>query len=477
VALFKKKSKSDQGGARAPMSVVADELAQNAIAFGVTWRAIASRNASKADAAKAARAAGATHLITSLTQFGFGTLSPEAPRAATLYAASRVAARQHGGDAIYALKLFEGEYWFAVVRGGQPSATDRIIAADNGVELIEEVQREIQSGVDDGMAYTVYTNLEDPGFHEPRSLDAADLLMAVGSEEDVLQLLPSTRRQIPVPVIVAVVGAALLASANKGWEIYKDKERQRLLLLNRVVEEPPEQAWARATKAWADLHRSPDPQGLAAARVSLGKVPLVWGGWKLQSAICSALEPIAVAPGAVPAAGTQDRRWSCVATYLRGEAGRLNRDMKDDVPAGWSVQYRGLDTIVGNWSVTQASQGFDFEKLRAIDYHQVETVSRLQRLQPAFSQVGELVFAPVDITPPRKADGTAVPPVASAPMVRAASFSLKAPLRSVDALIDAGIEADWQQISIAVQTNENAKAALKTSALVAEAKGQIYAKP
>lgn len=482
MALFKKKAARDVDGARAQMSVVADELAQNAIAFGVTWRAIASRNVSESDAIKAARAGGATHLIRSVTQFGFGRLPADAPRDATLYAAAKVAARLHGGDAIYALKLFEGEYWLAVIRGGQPSNIDRIITATNDVELIEAVQSELHTGIEDGTTYTVYTNLEDPGFDEARGLDAADLLMALGSQDDVLQPIPTKRRQIPVPVIVAIVGAALAACANKGWEIYQAKERQRLLLLNRVVDEPPEQAWARATKAWADQHRSADPQGLAAVRVSLGKVPLVWGGWNLQSGVCSAQDPaastgVAGQAGATAKTGTPDRRWSCVATYTRGQAGRLNREMQSDIPAGWTIQYRGLDTIIGSWTVAQSSQAFNFEGIRSIEHHLVETVSRLQRLQPAFSQVADLNFAPVEITPPRKADGTAVPPLASTPVLRMATFSLKAPLRSVDALIDAGIDADWQQISVAVVSDQNTKAGLKSSALTADVKGQIYAKP
>jgi hypothetical protein len=151
--------------------------------------------------------------------------------------------------------------------------------------------------------------------------------------------------------------------------------------------------------------------------------------------------------------------------------------MKSDVPPGWSVQYRGLDTIIGTWTVTQASQAFNFDGVRSVDHHLVETVSRLQRLQPAFSQVADLNFAPVEITPPRKADGTVVPTVASTPVLRMASFALKAPLRSVDALIDAGIDADWQQISVAVTTDQNTKPGLKSSALTADVKAQIYAKP
>lgn len=149
--------------------------------------------------------------------------------------------------------------------------------------------------------------------------------------------------------------------------------------------------------------------------------------------------------------------------------------MKENIPAGWTVQYRGLDTIVASWNASQASQPFKYEALRSIETHMVETVSRLQRLQPAFGQVGDLTFVPVEITPPRKGDGTAVPMVPSVPQLRAATFTLKAPLRSVDALIDAGVEADWQQISMYFKRADGEKVDLKSSALTADIKAVIYA--
>ncbi|CAN7358218.1 hypothetical protein [Variovorax sp. LjRoot178] len=477
MAFFKKKSKSNQDSGRAPLVVAVDEHEPKAIAFGVSWRAVASRTSGKQDAIKIARAGGATHLLSSLQQFGYGLVPANAaPEGTKVFAAARVAARQHGGDAIYALKLFpEGnEYWFAVIRGGQPSSIDRIIESDNDMALIEATRQEIENGVEDGVSYAIFTNLEDHDLSEKaRSLSAADLLLAATGEEDVLQPLPKKRAQIPTPVIAVVGVAVVVAAGNKGWGVYQEKERQRLARLSQSAEEPPEQAWARATKAWADAHRAADPQGLAAVRVSLGSVPLAWGGWNLESVTCNAAPAAATQPG-MPAQG--DQRWGCAATYTRTQTGRLNREMKQSVPAGWTVQYRGLDTIVASWNVAQAAQPFTFEALRPVESHMVDTVSRLQKLQPAFSQVGDLNFVPVEITAPRKPDGTAVPMVASVPQLRAATFTLKAPLRSIDALIDAGVDADWQQIVIYFKQADGEKVDLKFSALTADIKAVIYAK-
>ncbi|MDN8616503.1 type 4b pilus protein PilO2 [Variovorax ginsengisoli] len=478
MAFFKKKTKSNQDGGRLPLVVAVDDVEPKAVAFGVSWRAVASRSSTRADAIKIARSGGATHLISTLQQFGYGLVPADAAPAGTrVFAAARVAARQHGGDAIYALKLFpEGnEYWFAVIRGGQPSSIDRVILSDNDMELIEAARKEIESGLEDDISYAVFTNLEDHDLSDKaRGLTAQDLMLAASGEEDVLQPLPKKSGDIPKPVIAVVGVAVLLAAGNKGWGMYQEKERKRLARINASVEEPPEQAWALAMQAWADGHRAADPQGLSAVRVSLGSVPLVWGGWEVQSATCTAVPPAASQPGA---AAQGDRHWGCSAIYTRSQFGRVNREMKQSTPDGWTVQYKGLDTLVGSWNVTHASQPFKFEALRSVENHMVETVSRLQKLSAAFGQVGDLTFVPVEIKPPRKGDGTAVAMVASVPQVRAATFTLKAPLRSIDALIDAGVEADWLQINMYFKRADGEKVDIKTSALTADVKAVIYAKP
>ena len=484
MAFFNKKLKSNRDSGRPPLVVAMDEHEPKGIAFGVSWRAVASRSSGRADAVKHARAGGATHLISTLQQFGYGLVPSDVPASTRVYAAARVAARQHGGDAIYALKIFEGEYWFAVIRGGQPSSIDRVIMSDNDMDLITAAREEIENGVEDKVTYTIYTNLEGHDLGEKaRGLTAADLLMAASGDEDVLLPLPKKSGQIPTPVVAAVGIAVVVVLASKGWGYYQEKERQRLARLNQGAEVPPEQAWAAVTQAWANQHRAPDPKGLAAVRVSLGSVPLVWGGWDLQTATCNAaMAPAApVVPGVVqaiaPAAKPQgDQPWACTAVFNRTATGRLNREMKDIVPAGWNVQYRGLDTIVASWSVAQAAQPFRFENLRSQEFHQVETISRLQKLQPSFGQVGDIAFLPVEFTPPRKGDGTAMPIVPSVPQIRSATFTLKAPLRSVDALIEEGVDAEWQQITVTFKKAEGSQASLKSSALTADVKGVLFAK-
>lgn len=476
MAFFKKKTKSNRDSGRVPVLLAFDENEPKAIAFGVSWRAVASRSSGRADAVKIARSGGATHLISTLQQFGYGLVPSDVPAGTKVFAAARVAARQHGGDAIYALKVYEGEYWFAVVRGGQPSSIDRVIVADNDMELLEAVRGEIANGLEDDVTYTVFTNVEDHDIGDRvRGLTAQDLLLSAMTEDDVLQPLPKKTGQIPTPVIAVVGIAAVVGIGNKGWTMYQEKERQRLARLEMSAEEAPEVAWGRVTKAWADAHRQADPKGLAAVRVSLGELPTNWGGWDLVNASCN-VSGASVPVAGASAAASASQRWICTAQFSRGPTGRVNREMKELVPAGWSIQYRGLDTIIANWSVTQSALPFRYEALRPIDFHMVETISRLQKLHPAFSQVGDLTFVPVEYTAPRKKDGTVMPMPPSVQQMRSASFSLKAPLRSVDALIDAGVDAEWQQINVYFKRADGEKVSITTSALTADIKGVIYAK-
>jgi hypothetical protein len=476
VALFKKKTKSSQDSGRMPLVLSFDENEPKAIAFGVSWRSVASRSSGRADAVKIARSGGATHLISTIQQFGYGLVPADVPADTKIYAAARVAARQHGGDQIYALKVYEGVYWFAVVRGGQPSSVDRVIEADNDMELLEAVREEIAGGLEDGITYNVFTNVEDHEIGDRvRGLTTQDLLLFAMGDEDVLLPLPKKSGRIPTPVIAVVGIAAVVGIGNKAWTMYQEKERQRLARLEMSAEESPEVAWARVTKAWAAAHRQADPKGLAAVRVSLGELPISWGGWDLVNANCSVSTAAPVA-GAPVASASDAQRWICTAQYTRGATGRVNREMKELVPAGWLVQYRGLDTIIATWNVKQAALPFRYEALRPIDYHMVETISRLQRLNPAFSQVGDLTFVPVEYAAPRKKDGTVMPMPANVQQMRSASFTLKAPLRSIDALIDAGVDAEWQQINVYFKRADGEKVSITTSALTADIKGVIYAK-
>ncbi len=449
---------------RATVTIASDAEGEKSIAFGVTWRAIASRNGGRQDALKLARAAGGTHLTFKQQQYGYGVLPADVVE--PIYPAAQVAARQHGGDGVYAIKIFPGEYWLAVIRGGQPSSIDRVIHADTDLEVIGAAQAEIAEGVKEEVHYTIYTNIDDHGLvGDVIGLAPEDLLLAAVGDEDVLEPIPKSASAIPKPVLYALLLAVVAGIGNKGWDMYQTRERERLARMNVVADEPPQQAWARATAQWAAEHAAAAPSGLIAARVSLGKAPVVWGGWWLETATCDAGAP-----------ATNSRVWNCSARYVRPETGKFNRDMDKVVPDGWRVQYQGLSLIVASWTFTQPSEPFRFEGLQKVGYHQVETVSRLQRLQPAFSQVGAISFTPVAIPAPKRKDGTAVPVIDSVPKFSEGTVAVKGPLRSLDALIADGIPADWTHLSLSyVPNSSGATASLKSSAITADARGAVFA--
>lgn len=481
MAFLRKKSAPRSNAGRAPLIILADEDGGKSLAFGLTWRAVASRNGTQAEAAGVARAAGATHLIFKQQQYGYGAVPADA--VGQIHPAAQVAARQHGGDGLYAIRIEAGIYWLAVIRGGQPSAVDRVIHADNDVTVLDLAQEEIESAVGDEVHYTVYTNIESHGLAgKVNGLSADDLLMMAAGDDDLLEPLPRSSSILPKPVLYTLLIAAAVGIGNKAWTIHQDRERARLARMNVVPEEPPEQAWARVTSRWAADHAAADSGGLTAPRAALGRTPILWGGWMLESATCSAVPAQgAAARGTSAAAGTNSsgasRAWSCAARYLRPATGRVNRDMGEIALPGWSVQYQGLDTIVASWSVQQPAELFKFEALRSVAFHQVETVSRLQNVLPAFGTIGAIKFSSVAFPPPKKPDGTSYPIVASVPQLQAGEISAKGPLRSVDALIDVGVEADWTQLRIGFVPNASGTAmTLKSSSITAEVKGVIYAK-
>ncbi|MFZ3120178.1 MAG: hypothetical protein WA159_17905 [Variovorax sp.] len=464
MGLFSKKQKSGDAASRATVVIASDEAGEKSIAFGVTWRSIASRNGGRQDALKIARAAGGTHLTFKQQQYGYGVVPADVVE--PIYPAAQVAARQHGGDGVYAIKIFPGEYWLAVIRGGQPSSIDRVINAETDLEIIGAAQAEIAEGLKEEVHYTIYTNIDDHGLvGDVIGLAPEDLLLVAVGDEDVLEPIPKSASTIPKPVLYALLLAILAGIGNKGWDMYQARERARLARLNVVADEPPQQAWARATAQWASEHSAAARSGLVAARVALGKAPVVWGGWWLETATCDA-----------GARSASERIWTCSARYVRPETGKFNRDMEKTAPEGWRVQYQGLGLIVASWSFSQPSTPFRFDALEKVGYHQVETVSRLQRLQPAFSQVGAISFTPVVIPAPKRKDGTAVPIVDSVPQISEGTVAVKGPLRSLDALIADGIPADWNRLSISYVANfTGAAASLKSSAITADARGAVFA--
>jgi hypothetical protein len=114
-------------------------------------------------------------------------------------------------------------------------------------------------------------------------------------------------------------------------------------------------------------------------------------------------------------------------------------------------------------------------ELPKAEFYKVEIASRLQELLPALASDVSYTFTPVEIPAPKGKDGTAIPAPQEVQGIASASLVVKVPMRNVDALIKADVSADWQEIRL-VYDNQEPKGALKASAVMAEAKGEMYAR-
>ncbi|MDB5858866.1 MAG: hypothetical protein JWQ76_2555 [Ramlibacter sp.] len=432
-------------------------------AFGLQWRTIATRGG-RADAIQLARAAGASHFVFRGNQLGMGVLPPGAGASSRVVPAILVTARQHVGTAIVALALGPGEYWIAASVNGQPTSADHFLQqADEGAAIAWV--RELQSRFAAAGEVGVRSNI--PALVDAQPLSSHDLLALPVSAADLLQPLPRPGAALPRPVLGFLALALVLLLAQHGWNSWQARSAAARAAQSRGTEADPAQAWAATLAAWEAATAAPDGLGLAAVRDSLSPLPLAWDGWRLASASCLA-GPLGAAPAAT-------RGWNCKASYLRGRRGSFNRDMGTVLPAGWSVSFLPLGGMELRWSVQQPVHALHAQGLRSARYFEVEVASRLQRLLPALAADLSFAFTPVELAAPRRSDGTALPADARAESLRQARLVVAGPLRSIDALIASDIEAEWLQLSIQFDATEP-RAGAKTSALMAEAKGNAYAR-
>jgi len=175
-------------------------------------------------------------------------------------------------------------------------------------------------------------------------------------------------------------------------------------------------------------------------------------------------------------APTPTRAWSCSATYDRADAGsKVNREMATQIPKNWTVTFTPLKGMRAAWSITQPVTSFKVAEVASVESHFVDTASRLQPLVPAFSKEVTLGFKPVDIPVPKRKDGTPYPPDPMATSLREASLSVAGPLRTIDALLERDVPADWRSIKLSFSPTSSTLS-INSSAIAAEVTGVIYAK-
>lgn len=453
-------------GAAPRLELEHDVTGTRALAFGIQWRSIASAGG-RDEAIRLARQAGATHYIFRGQQLGIGILPRE--EEARVFPAASVAARHMVGNAICALRIADGEYWIAAVANGAPTSTDIFLQGVDDAQALDRVRlvaAQVYAGASGGP--TVYTNIEGSGLEGAKSFSSEDLFQALVSGSETLLPVPKPGLSVPKPVLaVAGVVAALLV-VQQGWGWWQKQRAAQLAAQASSSDVDPERAWAEAISQWESSKAAANGYGLLQARDQLVRLPARWEGWVLITATCRA----APFNGSGNAA---QRSWTCQAQYNREDAGVVNRKMATVLPANWNVQFTPLKGMTVSWNFVQPASQLKLAALPQAQFFKVEVASRLQELLPALASDVAFAFAPVEIAAPRKKDGTVVPPPPEAQGIAAATVVVKAPMRSIDALIKADVAADWQEISINFD-NQEPKGSLKASTVMAEAKGEMYAR-
>lgn len=468
MSLFKKKQKSSSDK-RKKIELIFDSYEKNALAFGLQWRSIVTADVQKTGTAMA-RAQAASHIIFRGQQVGFGSIDPkESPRLASgaaIYAAAQVAGRQYGGNSLFVVQVAPREYWIALVRNGLPTSTDIFLTSSDDSQVIQQANTYLAEVSDEALSITIYTNLRDHGFEGVvKYASVEDILLAATNEQDRVSAILKQSMTLPVPVLVVLGAGALLIAGQQGFKWWEAKQRLANMALNKTETEDPAVAWARAVSEWEATSFGPSSAGLLAARESIGHLPVLWSGWRLVNAGCAAV------PLTAPAAA---RPWSCTAAYARPRGAVLNREMVSGIPEGWNVTFSPLKGMSVSWSLSEPIAGLKVANLLPTKFHNIETTSQLQAIAPAFSSDIAFVFSPVAIPPPKGQDGTALPMDPSASGISESRLVLTGPLRSVDALIDRSLPADWSALD--VRFSDATTPSIISSAVMAEVKGVVYAK-
>lgn len=478
--LFKKKSDGRKGASKASAAeLIAHHSGGKAIVLGLQWRSVATAGG-RETAAKIARSARASHYIFRGAQIGYAQIAGKAKDLPPqLYPAALLAAKQHAGDSLYVVRIDTGAYWLALIRNGSPTSTDRFVDGldDAGaLALAREIFVPLQN---DGINISVFTNIDRSGIDGVRLTSSEELLDLAMMDEDQLQLVPSASLKIPKPVLGVIALAVVFMLGQRVYSMWEEAGRARLAAQNAVVEEDPVVAWDRAFNNWRQGVSGHSSGGLIVARASMADLPARWDGWILSRSNCTqaaaAVANVGADPEAASSASAPSVIWSCSADYERSNTGIFTRDLASKVPDRWKVSFTPLNQMRLTWDVASPRAEMVVGTLPTKDHHHIETVSKLQKLAPTLSQAPSFSFAPIEIPAPVSSSGVAFAPDDRFGGISSAELSVRGPLRSIDALINSGVEAAWTSLTLAYLPN-GGEASINSSVITAEAVGVMYAK-
>lgn len=446
------------------------------LVLGLNWRAILISGGAKT-ALDRARAAGATHYcMVGVQTLAYGRVVVDKHQAIPeqVYPAALLASRLTSSEGLFALTLSSTEVWVAVVRNGRPNGFDEVLTDTTG-NLSVLVRDWLVGKEDQYNSCTVFTDVD---LHMPdvktQPCTLAHLMVSAVMAKDILLPLPPSswlaRIRIPKPVMQFGLGVLVLWLGNAAWDLWsqhlKQEAEQAMTAMQRVSEDPLLR-WRDTLRGLGANRAHPGAQSLAPVRASLGRIPTRWTNWQFKAAQCQdkAIE-----------AGKQT--WDCVASYVPPEGAEMttNVQLHAAVPEGFRPKFVSMRQASLEWSVVAEVQPLNVSQLPTLAHHALETTSLLQRYAPAMSSVPELKFSPLKVTPPQTSGGASIALPANTQLPSEAPLMLRGPLRTIDALLERGLAAQWRALSLNYVEGAGKGATLRGSALEAQLEGVMYAK-
>jgi len=454
--------------------------------FGLHWSSMVTAPSQDA-AAKQAIKAKATHYIYMREQVGYGVL-PKTIKGKTPYPAAAIAAKNFNGTALFVLQIDGqplneiGLYWVAITSNGYPTSYDLVVSG-NGYEVAKNAISMVEQ---DGQDYSIHSNFILPGFapwDAIKHYGFTEIFQTYHGSQDKLVEAKLVIKEIPAPFKVLIGVGVLGVIGQQAFNYYADMKAKEQLL-QKTADIPPEEAWAPVLAAYRAQLINPTSEQLASVRKSIDEQPVLWNGWAISGLRCAVSMPEKVVPlpgMPVTALPFRDKRiWNCEASYQRSRVADTYQEILAKTKGTkWTATKADLRSMSLAWQVEQQVAPVEFADLPLTQPTVISLISSMQEISPAIDEPTAPSFQPVDWSAiaPKKPDGSSYDRPMTMPDLAIAPIRFKAPLRSIDLVLERFPQITWTAIGITFDLQPVAeKADLRTSALTAEIEGVFHAR-
>ncbi|PUE27893.1 hypothetical protein B9Z39_09120 [Limnohabitans sp. JirII-29] len=447
------------------------------LVLGLNWRAILISGGVNS-ALEKARQAGATHYcMVGVQTVAYGKVPSNKNQALIpekAYPAALLASRMTSSEGFFALTLSSTEVWVVAIRNGRPHGFDEVLIDPSG-NLAGLTRDWLLTKTDQCASASVYTDV-DIGLMDvkPQPCSLASLMSSTAMASDILRVLPPsswlTKIQIPKPVMQLGGVVVVLWLSNYAYELWnahaKEQAEVALAVLQKQSDDPILR-WRQVLDELSASHVDPNAENFSEVRKRLGQLPANWKNWKLLSAYCKAQSVVA-----------RKQTWNCSASYGPQTSVDVatNLELNAAAPEGFKAKFVTMKQASLEWSVTGNVQPLNISKLPTRQVHLLDTTSLLQRYSPVMSSVSEVVFTSLKVTPPKTSLGTEIIKPANLYVPSEAPLTIRGPLRTIDALVQRDLSAEWRAISFSYIEGGIDKDRPLSSVLEAQLDGVLYAK-